>query len=156
MADLGVWSEDVWRWRWGWRRALFQWEEQLLEKLEVLVNLTDGYGSMIQLVSCRLTRSMLDHFYRCLWSNRVPPKVISFVRKLAQNRIPTLLNLARRGVIQGSQTACRFCKRKDESVYHLFFECDLWAGCFKSKQLSVMIVRHIFYNCYLNGERTVS
>lgn len=45
------------------------------------------------------------------------------------------MNLARRSVIQGSQTACRFSKRKEESLSHLFFECNpavqVRAGCLK-------------------------
>lgn len=26
VSEVGVWEEGVWRWKWAWRRILFQWE----------------------------------------------------------------------------------------------------------------------------------
>ncbi|CAJ2629018.1 unnamed protein product [Trifolium pratense] len=63
-----------------------------------------------------------------IWNKSIPSKVSCLVWRLLQNKIATKDNLFRRGVIgQGSLMCCSGCGT-EESVFHLFFECPIFAG----------------------------
>lgn len=57
-----------------------------------------------------------------------------FVWKLEQNRIPTVKNLANRGVVV-QNGMCKGCNKVEETVDHLFFKCEifsaLWTECLR-------------------------
>lgn len=64
-------------------------------------------------------------FYKKLWGGRAPLKVKAFVWKLAQNPIPSLINLVERKVIVQS-TLCSGCGKEDETASHIFFRCEVY------------------------------
>ncbi|KAJ9555174.1 hypothetical protein OSB04_009788 [Centaurea solstitialis] len=71
--------------------------------------------------------------YRCFWNNWLPPRVNCFIWRLLSNRIPTRVNLNKRG-INTSSTFCPLCESEEETVEHLFHSCsavkDLWRWFF--------------------------
>jgi hypothetical protein len=61
-----------------------------------------------------------------LWSIKVPPRVMFFLWLLANNRILTRDNLAKRKKMEDK--SCLFCC-EEESVQHLFFQCVVAKQC---------------------------
>ncbi|GKC95059.1 RNA-directed DNA polymerase, eukaryota, reverse transcriptase zinc-binding domain protein [Tanacetum coccineum] len=63
------------------------------------------------------------------WSRCVPIKVIVFIWRLRLDKLPTLMNMDRKGIDVDS-LLCPVCREHVESVNHLFFSCgmarDLW------------------------------
>lgn len=61
-------------------------------------------------------------------------KVLLYVWKLGHNRLRSLLNLFKRGIVPGDVVACSGCQHV-ETESHLFFECPcysrIWTTCFK-------------------------
>lgn len=47
--------------------------------------------------------------------------------KVMENKIATKVNLARRGIVVDSLLYC-FCRKKEETTNHLFFECRITCG----------------------------
>ena len=81
---------------------------------------------------------MIFHYYEVyskIWNAFAPSKVMALGWRIMRRRLPTLDNLARRGVIQDLRTngICKFCRKEMETVDHLFFECnfsyDIWRLC---------------------------
>lgn len=62
-------------------------------------------------------RGVMPVFIPAVWSVEVPPKIQMFLWLLAQNRLMTVDNLFRRGIVK--PRSCQFCK-EDESINHLF------------------------------------
>lgn len=139
VTDMGEWEEGVWRWRWNWRRSLFLWEETLVNDLQrslgcinISANGMDSWnwkhdhsGFYTIKSACKVLTSEIvatkDMFYTSLWNRRVPTKVAGFAWKLSMERIPSVVNLARRNIICSSNVSCHGCKLKDEITFHIFF-----------------------------------
>jgi hypothetical protein len=71
-----------------------------------------------------------------VWKSWAPSKVIVFSWQALLGRIPTRVNLARRGVISGGEsTSCSFCESFEESENHIFALCsfvwEVWSKVFK-------------------------
>ena len=64
------------------------------------------------------------------WVRSIPIKVNIFIWRLMLNKIPSRVNLDRKGIDVGS-TLCPICQADVETVNHVFFSCDmaldLWA-----------------------------
>ena len=62
------------------------------------------------------------------------PKVLTTAWRILIDRIPSRVNLLRRGVPVTS-TLCALCNRSDESSQHLFLECvfaqQIWSRCYR-------------------------
>jgi hypothetical protein len=58
------------------------------------------------------------------WVNSAPIKVNVFAWKLHLDRLPTRMNLAKKGV-QISSMMCPLCNNVEEDSSHLFFGCDM-------------------------------
>jgi hypothetical protein len=65
-----------------------------------------------------------------IWHNQVPLKVSIFAWRLLRNRLPTKLNLVRRGMLATEVASCIVGCGNDESASHLFLHChtcgSLW------------------------------
>jgi hypothetical protein len=63
----------------------------------------------------------VKHVYiPAIWSIVVPPKIHLFLWLVAYNKLATVDNLTKKGLMKNPQ--CCFCN-ENESVSHLFFEC---------------------------------
>ena len=75
-------------------------------------------------------RNLLDEFFlpkdpvATRWVNFAPIKVNVFAWKLYLDRLPTRMNLAKRGV-QIYSMMCPLCNNVEEDSSHLFFGCDM-------------------------------
>ncbi|GKV05277.1 hypothetical protein SLEP1_g17307 [Rubroshorea leprosula] len=71
-----------------------------------------------------------------VWNKLIPNKISAFSRQLLQDKIPTKLNLHKRGTIQALEDCkCALCGKEAENTSHLFIHCNfawhLWNDCFK-------------------------
>jgi hypothetical protein len=60
-----------------------------------------------------------------VWKSWAPSKVIVFSWQALLGRLPTRINLARRGVVVVGGSSCAFCDGFGESENHLFACCSL-------------------------------
>ena len=85
-------------------------------------------------------RLILDDIYlpslnvETRWVRFVPIKVNVFAWRARLDRLPTRLNLSKRGILTNSIT-CPICDSSNEDVHHLFF------GCSMAQELSSLICR---------------
>ncbi|GKE36724.1 RNA-directed DNA polymerase, eukaryota, partial [Tanacetum coccineum] len=75
-------------------------------------------------------RNLMDEFFlpkdpvATRWVKSAPIKANVFAWKLHLDRLPTRMNLARKGV-QISSMMCPLCNNVEEDSSHLFFGCDM-------------------------------
>ena len=121
MCDLG-WEEGGEAW--SWRRHLWAWEEEMLEECRTLLdnvvlqpnvpdrwqwdpNIHVGYtlrGAYHALTST--DTHIPDATKNIVWHKQVPLKVSIVAWRLLKDRLPTKLNLQRRGILQAANTLC--------------------------------------------------
>ncbi|GJU54666.1 RNA-directed DNA polymerase, eukaryota [Tanacetum coccineum] len=114
-------------------------ESQQLEQLQVLIEsvmlssaddrwVWDLNGEGIFHV--KDARQFMDDFFlpktsvATRWIKSVPIKINVFTWKLHLDRLPTRVNLVRRGV-QVSSILCPICDEEQEDISHLFFLCEV-------------------------------
>ncbi|GKV30135.1 hypothetical protein SLEP1_g38990 [Rubroshorea leprosula] len=73
-------------------------------------------------------------FFKRVWNPILPSKIAAFNWKVMMDRIPTKLNLFKRGVIKDMEDGkCTLCEVEDEDINHLFLNCNvarwLWMAC---------------------------
>ncbi|KAL8456642.1 hypothetical protein ACS0TY_034759 [Phlomoides rotata] len=71
-----------------------------------------------------------------VWNKAVPIKIAAFSWKALQDRIPTILNLRKRGSYNPHfSTMCRLCNLAPEDYEHLLFDCktalSIWRCIFR-------------------------
>ncbi|GAU11374.1 hypothetical protein TSUD_343650 [Trifolium subterraneum] len=129
---------------WKWRRRLFAWEEELvlecIARLSNIVlqvdipdrwewNLHSSHKYTVQSAYLHLTDHhgiVADEVDRFRWLKPVPLKVNIFIWRLFLNRLPTKINIHRRGLLDDSQLACTTQCGLQEDSDHLFFQCEYY------------------------------
>ncbi|GJY06599.1 RNA-directed DNA polymerase, eukaryota [Tanacetum coccineum] len=111
-----------------------------------LVNGCNGF-------SVASARSLVDSFFldgdtiATRWNRFIPIKVNVFLWRLNLNKLPTRVNLDRKGIDIGS-VLCPTCQGDVETVNHTFFNCvlakDLWTLMAKWWELDIPIFANIF------------
>ncbi|MCH82386.1 LINE-1 reverse transcriptase like, partial [Trifolium medium] len=147
IQDVGRMSEGRWQWELLWRRARFQWEQDLynefveiiapfvpVDNLDRWLWLGDGtqgytvksaYLRLENMVTNRRTLEPVEEFvFKRLWKCAVPSKVRAFAWQLLLNRVQTKENLFKRKMLQMDQQLCVLCDRKRETATHLFLHCE--------------------------------
>lgn len=138
---------------WNWRRNLFVWEEELVVDLVSIVNrlhvgvvaqdcwswihspkriytTKDGYAQIS--LSHGEPSMMTVNWQKMVWLKTVPQKLNAYVWRVINNRIASLPNLLKRGVLySGADVSCRLCNSQlVETMEHLFVSCefakDVW------------------------------
>lgn len=75
--------------------------------------------------------------WKCYWKSKLPPKIKLCGWKIYNNIIPTLSNLINKRM--NINPICFMCRKKMETVEHLFWECKfakgIWANYFSSNNL---------------------
>jgi len=59
-----------------------------------------------------------------LWDIKVLPNALFLVWRILRGKLPTSMNLSRRGVILSS-LLCPLCNQAEETIQHLFVECEI-------------------------------
>lgn len=67
--------------------------------------------------------------WKALWKLQVPPRIKSFLWRLARDCLPTRGNLSSRGV--PCSITCAVCETGIENAFHLFFTCSHDVLCWK-------------------------
>ena len=76
-----------------------------------------------------------QNVWNLIWGVKVPLKINTFVWKLIQDKLPTLLNLNNRGI--PTQTTCPLYNFDVESSTHLFLLCPFTRACWHGSTLVV-------------------
>ena len=88
------------------------------------------------------------------WKIKVPPRIHIFLWLLANNRILTRDNLAKRREVQDKM--CLFCS-ENESVNHLFFDCcvarQCWAVISEILQFEIGMNFESVGRCWINNKK---
>ncbi|GKV39902.1 hypothetical protein SLEP1_g47602 [Rubroshorea leprosula] len=155
IPQMGEWLNGKWEWNLQWRRNLFSWEIQQARDLQKDIqdirlirgkpdlwewaHSKDGTfstNSAYQILT-RETRSEQHGMeLQNVWNKLIPNKISAFSWQLLQDKIPTKLNLHKRGIIPALEDCkCALCGREAENTSHLFIHCNfawhLWNACFK-------------------------
>ncbi|GAU23240.1 hypothetical protein TSUD_172690 [Trifolium subterraneum] len=123
VQEVGSRINGMWRWGLMWRRNFFVWEEDLLNELEEVIknvvitevgdswvwspNVDEGFSVKslyltldVMLLSHNNLTTFQSSVFKNIWKSVVPSKVSALAWQLFLDRIPTKVNLARRGIIQ--------------------------------------------------------
>ncbi|KAL4351511.1 hypothetical protein GQ457_06G024080 [Hibiscus cannabinus] len=115
VGPFGHKESDKWVWSIATRRELFDWERRMWEEFMnvieraasntgredklVWINARDGYYSTnVFCVKASTLDAEPDKIWNVVWSGLVPPKVEGFLWKALLGRVPTLVELAKRGI----------------------------------------------------------
>jgi hypothetical protein len=156
VSDIAVGVGEGLVWNFLWRRSLFTWEIELVNRLRDIllpVRLSDGPDRWWWRVepegefSVKSAYSYLvkegsglvegvDKVFELIWRSPAPSKFIAFSWQALHNRIPTRDNLALRGIIRGEASRnCVLCSDQLESASHLLLHCDfafkIWMDIFR-------------------------
>ncbi|XP_057734391.1 uncharacterized protein LOC130949772 [Arachis stenosperma] len=148
IGDCGFWDGLEWIWSFQWRRALFQWELELLNQLhEILrpVKLTTeredrvvwkfdktgifSINSFVQVMQeAAPPREITSYnFTSAIWRGFVPPRIELFSWFVLIERVNTKERLCKLGVLGQLDNMCTLCCKSIESVFHLFVGCEfIW------------------------------
>ncbi|GKV05619.1 hypothetical protein SLEP1_g17606 [Rubroshorea leprosula] len=153
--QMGEWLNGKWEWNLQWRRNLFSWETQQagdLQKDIQDIRLIRGKPDLWEWAHSKDGTYSTNSAYQILtretrteqhgmelqnvWNKLIPNKISAFSWQLLQDKIPTKLNLHKRGIIPTLEDCkCALCGREAENTSHLFIHCNfawhLWNACFK-------------------------
>ncbi|KAE8725734.1 hypothetical protein F3Y22_tig00008146pilonHSYRG00076 [Hibiscus syriacus] len=141
VADFSSKLEGKWVWRIEIRRVLFEWELSWDEFIGTLNRVAHGSAeadSVIWIgassgmyvpksfcVAAYVGNSSSDDFWNLVWAKLAPLKVEAFVWRAALQRIPSLVDLARMGVVNLESVTCVLYSRDPETINHLFCHCSI-------------------------------
>lgn len=89
------------------------------------------------------------HWMKGLWVGFKPPKISTFVWKIAVEKVPSTVNLKRRRMMEGDPVYLAYRNGAFEDVNHIFVNCDIarnlweWASVALQLNLSRMLVREL-------------
>ena len=150
VGEVGIWVDSVWVWKLRWRRPGFECESTLQEEL---LRSLSGVKLNREMKDCMTWKGedfSVKSAYDCvaksdicnenvtfkhLWMSRAFPNVLTTGWRVLLDRIPTRVNLSRRGVVVDT-TLCALCQKKwPESSQHMFLEREyaqqVWTRCYR-------------------------
>lgn len=147
ICDMGVWVENEWLWQLRWRRSLFEWEKEDLERLNLLLedirpnnNTADGVNwngvdyqrfpvkAITEKVYEAIDPVLPSSITSFIWSIKVPPRVLLTIWLANLEKLKTGDFLVNKGLIDHAQALCPFCEEALESNSHLLFTCHFSWG----------------------------
>ncbi|GKV27665.1 hypothetical protein SLEP1_g36804 [Rubroshorea leprosula] len=153
--QMGNIRSGSWEWKLTWRRNLFEWEagevvelERMIEGVKVIQGQPDKWEwihdkeghystkSAYHILATDQSRPCGPTIFKRVWNPSLPTKVSAFNWQLMLDRIPTKVNLLKRGIIKDmEESKCVVCEEQDEVSAHLFLRCrlsrGLWEACAK-------------------------
>ncbi|GKA50621.1 RNA-directed DNA polymerase, eukaryota [Tanacetum coccineum] len=97
----------------------FDLAEEMFKKMELTIEVRNDVTE-----ARRIVKENLDGLGQIIWVKQIPIKVNVLAWKISMDRLPTRVNLHRRGV-QVSPISCPICCEALENLDHLLFCCDL-------------------------------
>ncbi|GKV51190.1 hypothetical protein SLEP1_g57860 [Rubroshorea leprosula] len=153
--QMGGWQNASWVWKLTWRRSLHSWEMQqelelqrLIQEIKIergkpdvwrWIHSKDGNYSTCSAYQ-RLTREQgseqQNSKMQKIWNTSIPSKISAFSWQMLQDKIPTKVNLFKRGIIKEiEECKCDLCGMTYEDTSHIFIHCEvsckLWNACYK-------------------------
>jgi hypothetical protein len=172
VAEMGRDRGNESGWNFIWRRRLFVWEEELLNRLLIDLQgfelsqgedewrwrLEDGGGFTVRSIYKKLERAAMgeegwgeeeNKVFSQIWKSGAPSRVVAFCSKGLLNRIPTRVNLAWRNVLPVNVNSnCVFCNEREESTNHLFLHCNvtwkIWLALHQWLEVNLIIPANLF------------
>ncbi|GKV09632.1 hypothetical protein SLEP1_g21103 [Rubroshorea leprosula] len=153
--QMGSIRSGSWEWKLTWRRNLFEWEagevadlERMIEGVKVNPGWPDKWEwihdkeghystkSAYHILASDQSGPCGHSIFKRVWNPSLPTKVSAFNWQLVLDRIPTKVNLLKRGVIKDmEESKCVVCEEHEEDAAHLFLRCRmtqwLWEACAK-------------------------
>lgn len=77
----------------------------------------------------------VEEVWRKVWGLTLPPKLALFLWKVLHTIVPTKVVLFRRGM--AGDSVCPVCGQGEETVEHLFFECDFARHLWRASSLGL-------------------
>ncbi|GKV25499.1 hypothetical protein SLEP1_g34934 [Rubroshorea leprosula] len=174
ISQMGFWNNETWNWSLEWRRPNFSWEEHSMAELwRMLQNIQPIKGqkdqwewrhdhgiysakSGYQALSSNHQQSRIN-LHKRIWCRLVPTKICAFVWKVLQDRIPSKVNLYKRGIVPDLHLAtCMLCDESIEDINHLFLHCKfayaVWSKCLQWWRISSVRAD----NCYASFEQQLA
>ncbi|GKV26629.1 hypothetical protein SLEP1_g35894 [Rubroshorea leprosula] len=154
-SEMGSKSNGAWEWNLRWRRNLFEWEAKEAMELQSkirdvktsqgspdrweLIHDKDGQyttKSANRLLTKEESEANRSTTFTRVWNSILPSKILAFNWQLLLDRIPTKMNLLRRGIIKDTgEGKCGICNEEEEDTTHMFLKCKmarwLWMACAK-------------------------
>jgi len=138
--DFG--NPHVFIWRIPWRRGLFEWEKELQNQLEELINnvvwntdmfdqwcwvgesvnvytVHSGYWALKEIPDVQSNECFGE-----IWSLKVLGITKIFGWRVLLDRLPFRVNLERRGILVSSNM-CPLCNKDVETLQHLLITCEV-------------------------------
>ncbi|KAL4346365.1 hypothetical protein GQ457_17G012800 [Hibiscus cannabinus] len=142
VVEFGSKLNGFWEWNIPLRRRLFDWE---IETWERFINALDVASRSLESKDClRWSGSSSGHYrpksfcelvsiegakydkmWKWIWSSLVPPKVEFFIWRAVQGRIPTRVELLKRGISAIASPTCALCEEDLETPDHLLCYCKV-------------------------------
>ncbi|GKV04742.1 hypothetical protein SLEP1_g16855 [Rubroshorea leprosula] len=143
--QMGNLRSGSWEWKLSWRRNIFEWEAGEVVDLKRMiegVKITQGWPdkwewihdkegqystkSAYHLLATDQSGPNRSTIFKRTWNTSLPTKVSAFNWQLMLDRIPTKVNLVKRGIIKDmEESKCVVCEEQEEDSAHLFLRCKL-------------------------------
>ncbi|KAL4346476.1 hypothetical protein GQ457_17G006660 [Hibiscus cannabinus] len=142
VCEFGSKVEGKWIWLFKVHIALFSWEQAVWDEFIRIINEGAADSGTMDVLKwehasngvysakkfCELESALgstEDKIWKLVWSGLAPPKVEGFLWKVILGRIPTLVELDKRGALHSSSTRCALCSKDEETVNHIFCLCEI-------------------------------
>lgn len=142
--QMGNWVDNEWVWHLSWRRRLYDWEKEDLERLNLLLEQAKPVVNGIDSVNWHGThyekfpiKEIVDRLYESdapmlpkaitsyIWSIKVPPRVHLTIWMASLEKLKTGDLLVSLGLLDRGQALCPFCAEEVESNRHVLFTCTV-------------------------------
>ncbi|GKU93948.1 hypothetical protein SLEP1_g7497 [Rubroshorea leprosula] len=112
--------------------------EGVIDKWEWIHDKGGQYStkSAYSILTKERVESIKEKTFKRIWNPILPSKISTFIWQLVLDKIPTKVNLLRRGVIKDTnETKCALCNEEEEVTTHMFLNCKIarwvWKACSK-------------------------
>ena len=159
--QMGVWQESSWAWLLSWRRSLYDWEYEEVQRLEIIIQqvipdrgtedsvIWKHSGSMVyptKIIGTKLFEGrepiLPKAVINFVWHSFIPPRAQLSVWLANLERLKTGDFLLEKGIIDSQRAACPFCNSDTESNAHLLLTCNFswrsWTAILKWWGLSAV------------------
>ena len=143
VSQMGSWHESSWSWHLIWRRNLYDWEIDQVDRLKSSIQLImpdrdtedcviwKPSGSMLyptKYIGAKMIQDrqpiLSNATIKLVWHKFIPPRAQLTVWFASPERLKTADFLVEKGIIAPQRGTCPFCNTEVESNPHILFSCD--------------------------------
>ena len=135
-------QDGVWLWNLRWRRDLYDWEKEDLERLKILIEQITPRMENTDRVKWRWSnacyfpiKDIVDKFYESsvailpkhiinfIWKISIPPRAQLIFWLANLEKLKTIDSIVENGIIDACQAMCLLCRVEMETNSHILFTC---------------------------------